>query len=130
LSIGASNSTYRVELVVSGRIAAILPWPSEASDFSALIAEKLLVNCETEMLGVVVDELLLEDDDVVLVFDLDELPHAATLTATTTASTAMAALLLSKCIGDLLPHAADHLTAGRSAQAWCFGDPTTVSSAP
>ena len=52
LRSGASNSTYRVELVVSGRIAAILPLPAAASDFSAAIAEKSFVNDVAEMLGV------------------------------------------------------------------------------
>jgi len=50
---GASNSTYRVEETVSGRIATMLPWPAAASGFRGAIAEKSLVRpvyeIETEL---------------------------------------------------------------------------------
>src|ERR1700749_5163076 len=83
LMSGWSNSTYRVELVVSGRIAAILPLPEAASDFRAAIAEKSLVNYDAEIDGVALAEPVaaadvvppppaaaLEDDDEL------ELPQA------------------------------------------------------
>ena len=41
---GWSNSTYRVELTVSGMIAATLPLPDLAKLLSCFMAEKLLVN--------------------------------------------------------------------------------------
>src|SRR3974390_1982777 len=49
---GASNSTYRVEVTVSGRIAATLPFPAEASGFRVDIALRSLENCDDEMVGV------------------------------------------------------------------------------
>src|ERR1700733_8951089 len=67
---GASNSTYRMELVVSGRIAATLPLPDAASDLSAAMAEKSLVNDVAEMLGVAAAD---EVDDVAELLELDEL---------------------------------------------------------
>ena len=48
---GASNSTYRVEEVVSGRITATLPLPREASGLSLAIAEKSSVNDDVESFG-------------------------------------------------------------------------------
>jgi hypothetical protein len=100
---GSSNSTYRVELVVSGRIAATLPLPPAASAFSAAIAEKLFVNDVAEIDGVAVEALVLVDAGVlvalVVLLELDdELPHAATPMLAATASTATRALLFSKCI--------------------------------
>jgi hypothetical protein len=74
-----------VELVVSGRIAAILPWPAAVTDFRPAIAEKSFVNDVVEMLGVVeVDEVAV----VVVVEDVvfDELPHPAATSASTTVS--------------------------------------------
>ena len=44
---GASNSVYRAEETVSGRMAATLPLPRAARGFSAAIAEKVLSNCPT-----------------------------------------------------------------------------------
>ena len=80
---GASNSTYRVELVVSGRIAATLPLPDAVRDFNAFIAEKSFVNDVTEMPGVAVppEDVLVAlvvpaaELEVLLLF---ELPHPAT----------------------------------------------------
>src|SRR5580658_8745610 len=47
---GASKSAHRSELVVSGRIAAILPVPFAAIDFSCVIALKLLLlSCVSEI---------------------------------------------------------------------------------
>src|SRR5258708_5274224 len=40
---GASYATYRVELTVSGRIVAILPWPAAASDLNCFMTLKLVV---------------------------------------------------------------------------------------
>src|ERR1700691_849541 len=41
---GWSNSTYRVELTVSGRIAATLPFPAAARDLNCFMTLKVLVN--------------------------------------------------------------------------------------
>ena len=57
LSIGWSNSTYRVELVVSGRIAATFPLPLAPSDFSTFSAVNVLLNELAEIVGVPLDEL-------------------------------------------------------------------------
>src|SRR4029077_3238169 len=40
---GASYATYRVELTVSGRIVAILPWPGAASDLNCFMTLKSVV---------------------------------------------------------------------------------------
>src|ERR1700741_1713580 len=49
---GASNSTYRVDVTVSGRIAATLPFPCEASGFRLDMALRSLENCDNEIVGV------------------------------------------------------------------------------
>ena len=41
---GWSNSTYRVELTVSGRIAATLPFPAAARDLNCFMTVKVLLN--------------------------------------------------------------------------------------
>jgi len=46
---GASNSTQRSELVVSGRIAAIAPVPFLATDFSSAMALNVLFSCISEI---------------------------------------------------------------------------------
>src|ERR1700754_4216334 len=46
---GASNSTYRVDDVVSGRITATEPLPALATDLSCDIAEKELLRSLTEI---------------------------------------------------------------------------------
>jgi hypothetical protein len=97
-NIGASNSTYRVDVVVSGSIAAILPLPAAASEVNAFIAEKSLVNDVAEMLGVPADDVVPAAPVDALVDELDELPHAASVTAPSATRTAIAALLLSKCM--------------------------------
>src|ERR1700749_1485942 len=51
-SIGWSNSTYRVELVVSGRIAATLPLPLLPRDCSTFSAVNVLLNELAEIVGV------------------------------------------------------------------------------
>ncbi len=56
-SIGWSNSTYRVELVVSGRIAATFPLPLAPSGFSTFSAVNVLLNELAEIVGVPLDEL-------------------------------------------------------------------------
>src|SRR5262249_52525198 len=66
---GWSNSTYLVELVVSGRIAATLPLPAAASGFRAAIAVKSLVNDDVEMVGVE-PELDVEVVDVAAAVDV------------------------------------------------------------
>jgi hypothetical protein len=76
--------------------------PEAASDFSAAIAEKSLVNDDVEMLGAGAAELLLAAADAVLVLELelellDELPQAATPTLAVMASAATIVLLFSKC---------------------------------
>jgi hypothetical protein len=105
---GWSNSTYRVELVVSGRIAATFPLPAAARDFRAAIAAKSLVNEPAETLGAAPPELLLllaAGADVALLLlllaelelELEfELPQAATPMLAVTVSAAMTALPFSK----------------------------------
>jgi hypothetical protein len=91
---GASNSTYRVEVTVSGRIAATLPFPAEASGFRLDMALRSAENCDDEIVGaedadedvveVVVAlelELALEDELLLL------LPQPAATAATTNVST-------------------------------------------
>ena len=46
---GASNSTYRVEETVSGRITVTLPLPAEATDLRPAIALKVLLRLLTEI---------------------------------------------------------------------------------
>src|SRR6185437_3794466 len=48
---GASNSTYRADVVVSGSRTPILPLPSEARPFSFFISEKSDVNADALTLG-------------------------------------------------------------------------------
>ena len=108
-SIGWSNSTYRVELVVSGRIAATFPLPLAPSGLSTFSAVNVLLNELAEIVGVPPDELeaalvllvaLLppppEDDDVELLELLLELPHAATAQQAQIAATTRKSLLFSK----------------------------------
>ena len=108
-SIGWSNSTYRVELVVSGRIAATFPLPLAPSGFNTFIAVNVLLNELAEIDGVPPDELELElaleelvalplppaDDELL---DLLELPHAATATQAQIAATTRKSLLFSKLL--------------------------------
>ncbi len=54
---GASNSVYRAEETVSGRITATLPLPAAASGFSVDMAEKSRVSWTRE---IVTDVVLLE----------------------------------------------------------------------
>ena len=49
---GASNSVYRAEVTVSGRITATLPLPLAASGFRLDIAEKVRSSELTEIVGV------------------------------------------------------------------------------
>jgi hypothetical protein len=55
---GASNSTYRLELTVSGRIAATLPLPAATSGFRLAMAEKVLVRSLVEIETELAVELL------------------------------------------------------------------------
>src|SRR6201989_1523575 len=48
---GASNSVYRADVTVSGRMTPPLPLPLDASGFSDAIAEKSRVKDDVEMLG-------------------------------------------------------------------------------
>ena len=74
---------------MSGRIAAILPLPEAASDFSAAIAVKSLVNELVEMLGVAPPEAAADDVPALeLLAELElelepELPQPATSAAAT-----------------------------------------------
>src|ERR1700677_4839400 len=107
LMSGWSNSTYRVELVVSGRIAATFPLPLLPSAESTFSAVNVLLNELTETDGVPLDELVAAlvlllalplaaaDDDAVLL-DLLELPHAATAQQAQIAATTRKSLLFSK----------------------------------
>jgi hypothetical protein len=74
--------------------------PAAASDFSCDIAEKSLVNDDAEMVGVaaVVELLLVGGAELAgaLELELDELPHAAIATLTTSIRAAMTGLLFSK----------------------------------
>src|ERR1700722_4177492 len=106
-SIGWSNSTYRVELVVSGRIAATFPLPLAPSGLSTFSAVNVLLNELAEIVGVPPDELeaalvllvaLLPpppEDDVELLELLLELPHAATAQQAQIAATTRKSLLFS-----------------------------------
>src|SRR6266851_458588 len=59
---GASNSVYRAEVTVSGRMTATLPLPAAASGFSADIADMVRSNAPTEIDGTVAaDELELAE---------------------------------------------------------------------
>jgi hypothetical protein len=62
------------------------------------MAEKSLVNDVAEMLGVAAADVVLDADDVLVVDELDELPHAASPRTASTARAAIATLLLSNCI--------------------------------
>src|SRR5579875_3870583 len=52
---GASNSVYRAEVTVSGRMTATLPLPSAASGLSAVIAEKVRFRSVTLIEGTAAD---------------------------------------------------------------------------
>src|ERR1700760_2786766 len=84
---GASNSVYRAEVTVSGRMTPTLPLPLLASGFSLAMAEKSRGKSDGEMLGVLLDEPPLEE----ALDDGDELPpplllQAASATPAVTAS--------------------------------------------
>src|ERR1700761_715484 len=116
-SIGWSNSTYRVELVVSGRIAATFPLPLLPSDCSTFNAVNVLLNELAEIVGVPPDPPLVlvplllalalelplalppdDADEAAALLDLLlELPHAATARQAQIAATTRKSLLLSKC---------------------------------
>src|ERR1700753_2174619 len=111
-SIGWSKSTGRVELVVSGRIAATFPLPLAPSDFSTFSAVNVLLNELAEIVGVPPDELELlalvelvalplpaADDELL---DLLELPHAATAQQAQIAATTRKSLLFSKLLPPLV----------------------------
>src|ERR1700678_4296079 len=57
LRYGASNSVYRAEETVSGRIAATFPWPIAASGFSVLMEVKVLLRSLIEIVGTEAAEL-------------------------------------------------------------------------
>jgi hypothetical protein len=108
-SIGWSNSTYRVELVVSGRITAIFPLPLEPSGFSTFSAVNVLLKSLAEIVGVPPDELELALVELVALplplppadaelLDLLELPHAATAQQAQIAATTRKSLLFSKLL--------------------------------
>src|ERR1700753_1232987 len=52
---GASNSVYRADVTVSGRMTPTLPLPLDASGFSLAMAEKSRVKSDAEMLGALLD---------------------------------------------------------------------------
>ena len=104
---GWSNSTYRVELVVSGRIAATFPLPLAPSALSTFNAVNVLLNELAEIVGVPLDELALELELALVALPLAaavdellelllELPHAATAIQAQIAATTRKSLLLSK----------------------------------
>src|SRR5580700_5017070 len=80
---GWSNSTYRVELTVSGRIAATLPLPAAAIALNWLMTERSLVNDDSVMLA---GPLLALVVVVVLAEDLGVLLQAAATMPTTRTS--------------------------------------------
>src|SRR5581483_10867835 len=60
---GASNSTYRVDVTVSGRMTATLPLPRAASGLSVDIADSELFSWLSESLGAGAEPLPDEPDD-------------------------------------------------------------------
>src|SRR5580704_16996174 len=54
---GASNSVYRAEETVSGRMTATLPWPSPTRGFSEAMALKVRSSWVTEIDGTNPEEL-------------------------------------------------------------------------
>src|SRR6201999_2447893 len=97
---GASNSVYRAEVTVSGRMTPTLPLPLAASDLSWDIAEKSRVKSDVEMLGVLPDE----PPRAEALDDGDELPpplllHAARATPAVTASADVQLILVNKFKG-------------------------------
>ena len=79
---GASNSVYRAEVTVSGRMTATLPLPAAARGFSADSAEKVRSNWVTEIDTVAPPELealaeLEAELEVPLALEDEELLQAA-----------------------------------------------------
>src|ERR1700722_5035587 len=72
---GASNSVYRAEDTVSGRMTATLPLPAAARGFSEAIALKVRSSWPTEIDGTVPAEL--EEVEPELLDELPELLQAA-----------------------------------------------------
>src|ERR1700728_2129305 len=88
LRYGASNSTYRVEETVSGRITVTLPLPAAATDFRSAMALKVLLRSAMEIAAAALPAL---DDDVgvLLLLLLLLLLHAAMRRAAAVAATAV-----------------------------------------
>src|ERR1700689_3200619 len=94
LRYGASNSTYRVEETVSGRITVTLPLPAAATDLSPVIAEKELFRSPIEIDAL--PEVLLAEGDAagelevaggeLVLLELLELQPAATISAAAAAA--------------------------------------------
>src|SRR5579875_393378 len=99
LRYGASNSTYRVEVVVSGRITVTPPLPAAATDLRPAIALKELLRSLTEIDAAALELLLaLADEDeppagAELLELLLLLPHAAMSSAAVVAATAVSPAL-------------------------------------
>src|ERR1700733_2070515 len=91
---GASNSTYRVDDTVSGRITATLPLPLAARGLSVAMAENVLSIWLSESCGTAALLLLLLPEE-----PLDELPQAATTRAALPATAVSATLLVIECKG-------------------------------
>jgi len=87
LRYGASNSTYRVEETVSGRITAMVPLPAEATDLRPAIAVKELLRWLTEI-GTA-GALLVSGANVAGVEVVLLLLHAAISSAAVVAATAV-----------------------------------------
>jgi hypothetical protein len=101
LRYGASNSTYRVEDVVSGRIASTLPLPAAATDLSVASAENVLLRSLIEidplpevLLAVLeaVAELEVAGAELLLLELLELLQPAATSSAVAAAAAVRPAL--------------------------------------
>src|ERR1700760_3980961 len=95
---GASNSVYRAEVTVSGRMTPTLPLPLDASDVSLDMAEKWGGKSDGEMLGALPDEPPLLADALV---EGDEPPpplllHAASATPAVTASAEVQLILVNR----------------------------------
>src|ERR1700722_784515 len=92
---GASNSTYRVDDTVSGRITATLPLPLEARGLSVAMAENVLSIWLSDSCGTAALLLLL----LLPAEPLDELPQAAMTRAALPATAVSATLLVIECKG-------------------------------
>lgn len=105
---GASNSTYRVDDTVSGRITATLPLPRAASGLSVAMADRLLFSWLSESWGTGAELLPDEPDEPPL------LPQAAMIRAALPTQAVSATLRVTECKGT-------HLTVAETCPGSCGG---------